>query len=298
LGFIMFKPNNKTGAIDRNNIFEITWQGLILHNISYYLKLLEVCHFYIDWFRRVDICLDLKVNTDYLNKNILFPLITKRKKDITCTPYITKGKWDWLGVWEKNPYINTWKYIRVYNKILDTYGEKEKWFLYKYKDEWIIDLSRIELELRRDKCKHFHVEYLTDIDKLYSIFKHEVYCLNPQFFKFIHLEDAKKVANVNFWDILDNWTGFNLTKGLEKKNMVKKLNKIIMYWSEFRDIKEQARTITIMQNSIKKLYINGFSMPDLIDKMFNVLYELKIKNVCELILKTKNRLKEVVIHTS
>jgi len=86
---------------------------------------------------------------------------------------------------------NTWKYIRIYDKILDT-KEKGKEWIYGFEDRGIKDLTRIELELRRDKCKHFHESYLTDVDALYGIFKNEVFFLNWQFLKFIHDDDARK----------------------------------------------------------------------------------------------------------
>ena len=105
--------------------------------------------------------------------------------------------------------MNTWKFIRVYNKILDTKA-KGKNFLYNLDN--IPDLTRVELELRRDKCDHFHEEYLTDIDKLYSIFKHEVFGENYQFFKFIHLEDVKKCADSYFIDVFAEDKPSNLTK--------------------------------------------------------------------------------------
>ena len=86
LGFIMFGKENEIGAVDRKSRFEVTGQGLILRNIPYYLKLLEVSGHYISGFKRVDIALDIKINTDYVCREIVEPNVRKK----TYKPHIVK----------------------------------------------------------------------------------------------------------------------------------------------------------------------------------------------------------------
>lgn len=124
-------------------------------------------------------------------RKIVIPALDAKKA--TYVPYIKNGEYTGVGIGEKDPKKNTWKFIRIYDKIADT-DVKEKDFLYQWKEKGIKDLTRFELELRRDKCRHFKVEYLTDVSALYRIFNHEVFGINFQFFKFIHEEDAKAVA--------------------------------------------------------------------------------------------------------
>ena len=82
--------------MERRDIIEITGQGLILRNIKWYLKMLEVAGFYITGFKRVDICLDIKINTDYACRRIFLPALEEKGK--TYLPIIKKGKYETLQI--------------------------------------------------------------------------------------------------------------------------------------------------------------------------------------------------------
>lgn len=290
LAFILLSKQNQLWCIEKRHIFEVSGQWLILRDIKFYLKLIEVAWFYIDWFKRVDIAIDILINTDYLIRKICLPSVWERK--ITNRPYDVKWKYTWLDIWEREPKKNTWKFIRVYNKILDTF-EKWKDFLYWFKEKWIIDLSRVELELRRDKCKFFKVEYLTDTDQLYKIMKNEVFGINFQFFKFIHTEDTERVINTYFKDIFENDRAYNLTKWESKRRMLKRLNDSIELWGSFKDDSSRRKAVSIFVSYYKKLRnsgLNYFDILDILDYNSGYLFNKYEK----IIFKTKNRLKEVL----
>lgn len=290
LAFILFWKRNKIWSVERRDKFEVTWQWLILRSIPWFLKLLEVAWFYISWFVRVDICLDIKISTDYLCRRILVPGLEEMWK--TYKPYIKRWIYETIEIGTKEPRLNTWKFIRVYNKILDT-TKKDKWFLYDF--EWMKDLSRIELELRRDKCVHFHPEYLTDIDKLYSIFKHEVFGENFQFFKFIHLEDAKKCANSYIIDMFSDDTATNLTKWMSRSKMLEKLERIIDFGSEFKSWQDERRTLSLFVSLYKKLTANWQTHQSIVNILDTEYFKVDIMFAKKNIFKTKNRLKELAI---
>lgn len=294
LWFFLFWKINWIWAVERRDKFEITWQGLILRPIEWYLKLLEVAGYYIDGFSRVDIALDIEIETDYLSRKILIPWLEEQWK--TYLPRIKKGRIETLEIWEKEPKKNTWKFIRVYDKILDT---KVKWkqFLYNFWDRKAI--TRVELELRRDKCEHFHEEYLTDIDKLYQIFKHEVFFLNYQFFKFIHWDDAKKCANSYLIDIFSDDEADNLTQWLSRKQMIEKLDRLVEYGSDFKNWQEERRVLSLFVSYYKKLIINGRTHQELVGILDNEYFKydivLNLDKIKKIIFSTKKRLKELVI---
>jgi len=292
LWFFLLWKTNGIWCVERNNIFEVTWQGLILRRMEWYLKLLKVAGYYISWFKRVDICLDIKINTDYMCRHILVPHLEDKGK--TYKPWIWKWKYETLEIWNKDTKENTWKFIRVYNKILDTRW-KDKQFLYDFGD--IKDLTRIELELRRDKCNHFHEEYLTDIDKLYQIFKHEVFWENFQFFKFIHLEDAKKCANSYIIDVFKDDKSTNLTEWMSRKKMLDKLERLIEYWNEFKSWQDEKKTLSLFVSYYKKLIVNGRTHGELVSILDTEFFKLDMNNIKKIILKSKKRLKELAIST-
>lgn len=165
LAFLLKKRMENQGAVERKDVFEITGTGCTMRSMRYWLAFMRAANLEITGFKRVDIALDLELPTDYLCRNVFFPVL-ESKKTQTWKPYYKDGKATGAEVGEKNPKKNTWKYIRVYDKILDTKEKKKQW-LYGFDEKGVNELTRIELELRRDKCKFFHEEYLTDSDALY-----------------------------------------------------------------------------------------------------------------------------------
>lgn len=48
MAFVMIGKKDKTGCTERRDIFEVTGQGLILRNVAWWVKFINVCGFEID----------------------------------------------------------------------------------------------------------------------------------------------------------------------------------------------------------------------------------------------------------
>jgi len=60
----------ETGSVDRKDRVEVTGQGLILRKMEWWVKLIEDMAFKISSFKRLDMALDIRVNTDYAIREI------------------------------------------------------------------------------------------------------------------------------------------------------------------------------------------------------------------------------------
>lgn len=258
LAFLLKKNHSNEGYVERKDVFEVTGTGCTMRPMKYWISFLRALRLEITGFKRVDIALDLELPTDYLCKKVFFPVLEARKRQ-TWKPYYKDGLATGAEIGEKNPKKNTWKYIRVYDKILDTREKKKEW-LYGFGDRGIKELTRIELELRRDKCKHFHEEYLTDPDALYGIFKNEVFFLNWQFLKFIKEEDARRCWESHVVEEFGTWEKLSLTAGEKKAAAVRRLNRMVDYGNPFAD-EYQAKAI--FKAYAKGLYVGGTTLEEL-----------------------------------
>ena len=238
LWFVIIPKVWKVWAITYNNIFEVSGQGLILRKLKFYFDFIKWAWFKIEKFKRVDICFDLEENINYINDRV----INKYIKWKTIEPIIKKWVLETLYIWERNTKKNTYQVIRIYNKIIDTKA-KNKEFLYDLDN--IKDLTRFEVELRRDKAKFFTPEKLLNDDYLFSVIVKTFYKMNYQYFKFLHLEDFKKIRNLN--DSLYESRKIAIEK--RQKNF-------ILYWKDFKNDSDEQRTLKIFINSAKRLYKN------------------------------------------
>lgn len=84
--------------------------------MEWYLKLLEVIGYHFSGFKRVDICLDVILDTDYVIEKIMLPNV----KNKTHQPICNNGRYETLYIGNRNFEKNTWKLVRVYDKIRDT----------------------------------------------------------------------------------------------------------------------------------------------------------------------------------
>lgn len=100
------------------------------------------------------------------------------------------------------------------------------------------------MELRRDKCKHFHVEYLTDPEALHGIFKNEVYFLNWQFLKFVSDDDAKKCFESHCLHEFSTFPRLSLNSGEAKARAVARLNRMIEKGEPFDNVAKACATFS------------------------------------------------------
>jgi hypothetical protein len=275
LAFILLSSWETVGSVKRNDQIEVTGQWLILRSIPYFYSLLNWAGFFIKGFRRVDICLDIRVDTDYLCRNILIPWLERKAeqvkkkalsewKDPKCRMYKpwvwNKGEYETLDIWQRAK-SNTWLFIRVYNKWLDT-TKKKKWWLYD-EEKITKDTSRIEVELREDKCLGIHDYDLLDTEKLFWLFKRSVFWLNYQFFSFIHEDQCKLLINSHIKEVFDGSKDWNPSKWLKHKQIAERLDRQEKLWTSFLNTWDKDRAITTFSNLYKKLRINWFDQSQL-----------------------------------
>lgn len=127
LAFVLVPRKTDTGIVERKDVIEITGTGCTLRPVRYWLAFLDAMRLDITGFKRVDIALDLELPTDYLCRKVFFPILEKRKKQVWKPYYVDGSTATGAGIGEKDPKKNTWKFIRVYDKILDTKGKKKDW---------------------------------------------------------------------------------------------------------------------------------------------------------------------------
>ena len=246
LAFLIIPKVWKVGAINYNNIFELTWQGLILRNLKFYFDFIKWAWFEIEKFKRVDICFDMAIDIQYIYDTI----VNKYIKWKTIQPIIKKGKLETLYIWERDTRKNTYQLIRIYDKILDT-KTKHKEFLYDFGG--LESLTRFEIELRRDKAQFLTPKKLLDDNYIFSIIVKNFYKMNYQFFKFLHLEDFKKIR--------DNEDSLYQKR---KNDIIKRQIDFIKFGKDFKNDTDKQRTLKVFVNSAKRLYKNGVNRKNLL----------------------------------
>ena len=247
LWFILISNGRKLGAVTYDSILEVSGQGLILREAWYYLELIKWLWYKTIKYKRVDICMDILTNTDYIIKNILLPKV----KNKTITPFIKGGIYETLYIGNKSKSSNTRQIIRAYNKKLDSIN-KGKSFLYDYND--YKDVTRIELELRRDKAQFIDDKKLLDLEYLFWVYYNEVYKINLQFFKFIKYWEFKKALSLG-----------SKLEARKKKKREERLERQIKYGNDFKNELDEKKSRGNFIAYGKKLYKNWYKKELLIE---------------------------------
>ena len=134
----------------------------------------------------------------------------------------------------------------MYNKKLDSINKKKEWLYDEFKD--IIDITRIEVEIRRDKACFLTTEKLLSTDYLFGVCVRTFYPMNNQFFSFLHEEDFKKLEEKD---------------GIWKKRIRNHAERKILqdlYGCSFKNPKEASTWKATFIAYAKKLYVNGTSV--------------------------------------
>ena len=238
-----------SGAVKRSDFLEVTGQGLVLRGgYRYFVDMMDRLDLSIVKYIRVDVCMDIWVDTQYLIDYI----ITDAVKGKTKTPFYTKGIVHALYIGEKQLAKNTYQFMRIYNKKLDS-SQKEKEWLYwpEYKNH--PNITRLEVEIRRDKACFLTTAKLLSVDYLFGVCVRTFYPLNNQFFGFLALEDFKKVEE---------------TGGIWKKRIASQARRREwqeLYGKSFRDDKEFRQWKATFVSYAKRLYSNGMTLDDIDD---------------------------------
>lgn len=229
--------------ITRSDFIEITGQGLIIRSwYRYFVQMLEDLGLSIIKYIRADVCMDINVNTQYFLETIAKDYAEKK----TRVPWYTKGILHAMYYWEKQLSKNTYQFMRVYNKKLDSINKGKEWLYDGYKD--IHDVTRLEVEIRRDKASFLTTEKLLSVDYLFWVCVRTFYPMNHQFFWFLHLEDFKKVTEKD---------------GIWKKRLRNQAERKIlqdMYGCSFKNPREEKQWKATFIAYAKKLYVNGTSI--------------------------------------
>lgn len=245
LAFICISNQKKIWFVTRNSFFEVTGQGLVLRWWpKFYFDIIKYFGFKIDKFVRVDLEFSMELNTNYCYNRIF-----KEKLDIkTHTPFIKGWECETCYIWDKSKEKNTYQLLRFYNKKLDNHAKGKQW-LYNYDD--IENVTRFEIEIRRDKAVFLTEEKILDINYLFSIIVKTWYPYNYQFFKFLKCEDFKEVYESQS------------TYYLRLENQRKRHEDFVKYWKDFKDDEEKNKTIKIFITYAKKLIKNWYKIEDL-----------------------------------
>lgn len=230
----------KKWMLTRSDFLEVTGQGLILRGwYQYFVDMMKAFKIKIWKYIRADICMDIAVDTQYFLETIVWDYYKKK----TTTPFITKGIIHALYVGEKQLKKNTYQFIRIYNKKLDNINKAKEWLYEQYKD--YTNVTRLEVELRRDKACFLTTEKLLNVWYIFGIIVRTFYPMNNQFFSFFHQEDFEKLVE---------------KKGIWKKRVAalaerKRLQDF--FWIGFKNEKEKNTYIKTFISYARKLHING-----------------------------------------
>jgi len=237
---------HKIGNITRSDFFEVTGQGLIIRSgYKYFVKMAEDLNLKIIKYNRVDICMDININTQYFLETIVKDFWEKK----TRTPWYTKGILHAMYYGEKMLSKNTYQFLRVYNKKMDSHNKGKEWLYDNY--QWLQDVTRLEVEIRRDKAVFLTTEKILNTEYLFGVCVRTFYPMNNQFFSFLHLEDFKKVIEKD---------------GIWKKRLRNQAERKLlqdMYGCSFKNPKEKKQWQATFLAYAKKLYVNWCSVLEL-----------------------------------
>lgn len=241
---------NKTPKKNWNNYYkdyyEITGQGLILRDISYYYDILKNLKIDVLGVERVDIACDYTVNTNEFCREVFIPKIDK--ENITYRPFIKKWIYETLYIWEKDKKKNQYQLIRIYNKKLDT-KVKNKSFLYDFERDK--DYSRVEIEIRKDKAQFINYLDLLSFDYCFVVFCKAIHRFNYHFFKQFSYDIFKEKSKFN-----KNSSSLYYSR-LEKIKI--KQESLDKFWKDFFSKEEEERFLTLTMKNVKRLIKNKYS---------------------------------------
>lgn len=267
-------------AFQSPDMIEITGQGLTIFTENIFYFLFDYFKFTFIKFKRVDLCFDLKLNINYFYNTILNeeykPKDNVEDAKNKIKPWISaKNGLETLDIWDTDYKKNSYQFIRIYNKILDS-KKKKKLFLYddlyKKEDGTYEDVTRFEVEMREDLVKKFEFNYLKQYDfQFYRIVK-SFYKMNIQFFKFLKDEDFLKFKkeynkkNKTIIEKIKSWIfwGKNQTQSQDRieKIMIKKAHQN-RYGTDFVSEADKKQCIAMFNAYGGRLLWNNYTFLDL-----------------------------------
>lgn len=221
-------------------------------------------------FKRVDVCFDMSIPTNYFADTILLEKFKTESENFSFFR-TKKNGWETMYFGKKKYKENTYMLNRIYNKIVDS-KKKDKLFLYDmYKDEDMIhykDVTRFESELREDLVQYYPYKCLMDEKFIFFRLVKSFFKYNPQFFKFLKEKDfIEYQAKVKRDNKVKNRL---IREGLSDKpnnlyqarllRIVKEKANTEKYGQNFIDDEDKDRTLNMFIAMTKKLYKNGYGI--------------------------------------
>ncbi len=274
LAFLCLSKGEGKGFIVRNSFYEVTGQGLELRGgAKYFINLLFFLWFEIEKFTRVDVYFDLIVDVNYIHNTILIDRLKGKSK----TVFEEGGKTETLYIGKKKKTENTYQLLRVYNKKLDNKKKGKEWLYSQYKTKSekgeeieykdIKNITRFEIEIRRDKAKFWTVDKLLSTDFIFSVIVKTWFPFNYQFFKFLHEEDFKR--------IIDNKSVYND----RLQSIARKKKWFDTYGTDYFDDKDKRKTEKIFVAYWKRLFKNWISLEKMCEMLKNSInFDDKMEN--------------------
>lgn len=264
------------------DMVEMTGQGLAIFWIDFFYFIMDYFWFEFLRYKRIDMALDIFINTNYFYKNVL---MKKYKDEKTHTPIIKKWECETIYFWERDIKKNNYQLIRIYNKIIDSV-KKEKLFLYfdeRKNEKWEIkDVTRFEVEIREDLAKKWDYYEINNINSIFAKLNKTFFHYNKQFFKFIDfsdfhnyfedLEKSKKEKKKILKEIKAGNTDIKPKTKYQEKilKQVKNQETFAKYGKYFLSEKEKQQSTTMFLAYAKKLYLNGFTKQKLKEIIDNI----------------------------
>lgn len=157
--YVKWDPLLTIPSKDCLTVYWVAFKVLDISEIIYFLWF----YFYLKQVKRFDICIDLELPMEIVTSK--FKKLDQIWWDIFGKKWVLETRY----IWNTSNIENKRQLIRIYNKIRDI---KEKWKELLYQDYLLKEnVTRIELEVRRELTKNINYLDLFNEDYLKKIFK-------------------------------------------------------------------------------------------------------------------------------
>lgn len=251
--FMIARDGNKSWAVTRDSIFEVSGTWLLIHEIEYYYKILSWAWFKTYKYKRVDICMDIAVNIDYLYQIMWLKQYLDNK---TGSCIRKKGMTETVYLWDRSKYKNTRQLIRIYNKKLDS-KNKGKESMYPQYEE-VPFVTRVEIEFRRDKAKFFDDSKVLSTKYHWGLFKTIIFPFNRQRFSFFKYDELDTLCDMERV-VLGSW--------FRKKQIQEQEEREMKYGKAFKSENDERKAVGTFIAYTKKLLNSWYS----IDKIHSLI---------------------------
>lgn len=239
-------------SVTRKDVLETTGIWCLLRDTDFWLFLSNKLQLNPGKLKRLDLCRDFAYASHDFIQTLQKSLVSKK---ITHCPISTSIHWVetlYIGARKNNSY----KIIRIYNKILDSIEKGKSKFYGIDKDD---KMTRVEIEFRRDKLKLTDMSIIFDQEILDQMFNHEI-CLNRYFSQ---VPNFKKSKYKRFFD--QKVSKLNISSWIRDILITEQNKNFAIYWSLFKSSSDEMRAFSTICSYMKKLCLTGYDKDQLLD---------------------------------